>query len=208
MTKTAKKTRAAKAAFDTNEGPGLRRLRASKNGEAIRSDVLADQKRARRAARPRIKATAANAAPAPLAPSAAQECPPPAPAPDAPATPASPPTAAVPPRTARPMPRFQRGVDIDPTPIPTPAPKMDGMSTKAAAAFMAAARGELPVPPDFSKPTYAPDRKRLAELTALVEAGDAKALRAYAIKVYYSAALALDRYRQMAVIALEARAVE
>ncbi len=54
--------------------------------------------------------------------------------------------------------------------------------------------------------SYAPDRKRLQELVDLANAGDAAALRAYAIKVYYSAALEMDRFRHRCIIALEARA--
>jgi hypothetical protein len=52
-----------------------------------------------------------------------------------------------------------------------------------------------------SKPSDAPDRKRLAELIALAEAGDAAALRAYSIKTYYSAAVERDRFRHRAILA-------
>ena len=82
---------------------------------------------------------------------------------------------------------------------------MPGMSAKNAALYMEAARGVMPTPPDFSKPSYACDRGRLAELVKLAEAGDAAGLRAYGIHVFYTAAQQLDRYRQMAVIAIEAR---
>ena len=62
-------------------------------------------------------------------------------------------------------------------------------------------------PARFSSSTsYAPDRKRLQELVDLADLGDAAALRAYAIKVYYSAALKMDRFRYRCIIALEARA--
>jgi len=83
---------------------------------------------------------------------------------------------------------------------------MPGMFRANAALYRAAAAGQMPTPPDFSKPSYAPDRKRLAELVALAEAGDIAALRAHAIKVYFSASLELDRYRHRAILALEARA--
>ena len=43
---------------------------------------------------------------------------------------------------------------------------MEGMSAKNAALYMRAATGEMPTPPDFSKPSYACDRKRLAELVS------------------------------------------
>jgi len=83
---------------------------------------------------------------------------------------------------------------------------MPGMSRANAALYLAAAAGHMPSPPDFSKPSYAPDRKRLAELVALAEAGDAAGLRAYSVRVYYSAALELDRFRHRAILAIEARA--
>ena len=83
---------------------------------------------------------------------------------------------------------------------------MPGMSAKNADLYMRAATGEMPTPPDFSPASYAPDRKRLAELVALAEAGDVAGLRAYSVRVYYSAALELDRYRHRAILALEAKA--
>jgi hypothetical protein len=75
---------------------------------------------------------------------------------------------------------------MEPTPVPTPAESMPGMSKTNAALYMAAGRGETPTPPDFSKPSYARDRKRLAELVALAEACGAAGLRAYAIRVFYT----------------------
>ncbi len=48
---------------------------------------------------------------------------------------------------------FKRGVAVPPTPVPTPAPKMPGMSAKNADLYMRAATGEMPTPPDFSKPS-------------------------------------------------------
>ncbi len=91
---------------------------------------------------------------------------------------------------------------MEPTPVPTPAESMPGMSKTNAALYMAAGRGETPTPPDFSKPSYARDRKRLAELVALAEACGAAGLRAYAIRVFYTGAQALDRYRHRAIIAI------
>jgi hypothetical protein len=180
MTKTAKKIT-----------PGLARLRAAKNAETIRSEVLADQKRARRQARARIPApTAAQAARRPrprLSPCAGR--------PEGRHGPHGAPHAAI-------RARSRHRPHADPDARPT----MPGMSKATAEAYMAAARGVMPTPPNFSAASYKPDRPRLAKLIEMAEAGDAKALRGYSIKVYYSAALALDRYRQMAVIALEARA--
>jgi hypothetical protein len=83
---------------------------------------------------------------------------------------------------------------------------MPGLSKANAALYIEAAKGVMPTPPDFSKPSYAPDRKRLAELAALAEAGDVAALRGYWIKTYYTAAIEMDRFRHRAILALEARA--
>ncbi len=179
MTKTARKTT-----------PGLARLRKAPAAEAIRSAVLADQTTGRRKARARIDAQTAKDAPAAVA------------APKARRKAATPATA----RPAKAQPHFTRGVPVAPTPVPTPAQNMAGMSRANAELYLAAAEGRMPTPPDFSKPSYAPDRKRLAELVALAEAGDAAGLRAYSVRVYYSAALELDRFRHRCIIALEARA--
>ena len=97
----------------------------------------------------------------------------------------------------------EAGDPVPPTPVPTPAPNLPGMSAKNAELYMRAAAGEMPVPPDFSKPSYAPDRKRLQELVDLAGAGDVAALRAYAIKTYYSAVLEMDRFRHRAILAVE-----
>ena len=90
---------------------------------------------------------------------------------------------------------FKRGVPVPPTAVPEPSEKMPGMSRANAALYMAAAAGQMPTPPDFSKPSYAPDRKRLAELVAMAEAGDAAGLRAYGIRVSHTGAQELDRFR-------------
>ena len=95
---------------------------------------------------------------------------------------------------------------VQPTPIPMPAESMPGMSKANAALYLAAGRGVMPTPPDFSKPSHVCDRGRLAELVKLAEGGDAAGLRAYAIRVFYTGAQALVRYRHRAIIALEARA--
>jgi hypothetical protein len=63
----------------------------------------------------------------------------------------------------------------------------------------------MPTPPDFSKPSCACDRGRLADLVKLAKAGDVAALKAYGIRVFYSGAQALDRYRHRAILAIEAR---
>lgn len=69
-----------------------------------------------------------------------------------------------------------------------------------------AARGILPPAPDFSAETHRRFRGKLAEIVALAEAGDVAALKAFSINPYSSSPKALDRYRNLAVAALEARA--
>lgn len=77
---------------------------------------------------------------------------------------------------------------------------------KRAAAIEAAQRGEMPAAPDFSANTHKPFRKKLAELIALVEAKDIAGLKAYKINPISSSPKAMDKYRNLAVIALEAQA--
>ena len=191
------------------DGPGLKRLRASPAAETIRSAVLDDQRNGRAAALAKIEAEKAEAADAAdaidlpaafiLGTSAAAHLA--ADAPHAPEDPDAPPHATSP-ATARPE---RAPAAVQPTPVPTPAESMPGMSRANAALYMLAAAGLMPTPPDFSKPAYAARRKALAEVMALVEAGVSEGLRAYAIKVYCTSAQELDRYRHRAIIAIEAR---
>jgi hypothetical protein len=74
---------------------------------------------------------------------------------------------------ARPAPHSASRAAIAPTSIPTPAETMRGMSRANAARYMAAAQGVMPVPPDFSAAAYSTSRRRLADMMALVAAGDA-----------------------------------
>lgn len=67
-------------------------------------------------------------------------------------------------------------------------------------------KGQLPAPPDFSAPTHARFRNKLAKLTELAGAGDIDALRAFEINPVSSSPKAMARYRDLCVIALEARA--
>ena len=67
-------------------------------------------------------------------------------------------------------------------------------------------KGHLPEPPDFSAPTHARFRNKLAKLTELADAGDIDALRAFEINPVSSSPKAMARYRDLCVIALEARA--
>jgi hypothetical protein len=88
---------------------------------------------------------------------------------------------------------------------PRPMPREN---KKTREAQEAAARGELPNAPDFSADTHKRFRPKLAELEALVAAGDIAGLRAYPINPISTSPKALNRYRNLAVTALEARAGE
>jgi hypothetical protein len=77
---------------------------------------------------------------------------------------------------------------------------------KRAEALDAAKRGELPAAPDFSAPTHARFRKRLDALISMVGRGDVAALKAEHINPVSSSPKALAKFRDLAVIALEARA--
>ena len=66
--------------------------------------------------------------------------------------------------------------------------------------------GALPQPPNFSKPTHARFRAKLAQIVALAEAGDIAALQAFEINPVSSSPKAMARYRDLCVIAITARA--
>jgi hypothetical protein len=65
--------------------------------------------------------------------------------------------------------------------------------------------GVLPQAPDFSKPTHARFRTKLAQIVALAEAGDMEALQAFEINPVSSSPKAMARYRDLCVIAITAR---
>lgn len=65
--------------------------------------------------------------------------------------------------------------------------------------------GVLPQAPDFSKPTHARFRTKLAQVVALAEAGDIEALQAFEINPVSSSPKAMARYRDLCVIAITAR---
>ena len=65
--------------------------------------------------------------------------------------------------------------------------------------------GTLPTAPDFSKPTHARFRAKLAQIVALAEAGDIAALQAFEINQVSSSPKAMARYRDLCVIAITAR---
>jgi hypothetical protein len=66
--------------------------------------------------------------------------------------------------------------------------------------------GALPKAPDFSKPTHARFRVKLAQIVALAEAGDIAGLQAFEINPVSSSPKAMARYRDLCVIAITARA--
>ena len=65
--------------------------------------------------------------------------------------------------------------------------------------------GALPQAPDFSKPTHARFRAKLAQIVALAQAGDIAALQAFEINPVSSSPKAMARYRDLCVIAITAR---
>jgi hypothetical protein len=65
--------------------------------------------------------------------------------------------------------------------------------------------GAVPAAPDFSKPTHARFRAKLAKLVALAEAGDVEGLKAIDINPVSTSPKAMARYRDLAIIAIEAR---
>jgi hypothetical protein len=67
--------------------------------------------------------------------------------------------------------------------------------------------GGLPPAPDFSKPTHARFRAKLAQIVALAEAGDIAGLQAFEINPVSSSPKAMARYRDLCVIAITARSV-
>ena len=65
--------------------------------------------------------------------------------------------------------------------------------------------GSLPTAPDFSKPTHARFRAKLAQIAALAEAGDIAGLQEFEINPVSSSPKSMARYRDLCVIAITAR---
>jgi hypothetical protein len=76
---------------------------------------------------------------------------------------------------------------------------------KRKASIEQAQAGALPAAPDFSKPTHARFRAKLEKLVVLAEAGDVEGLKAIEINPVSTSPKALARYRDLAIIAIEAR---
>lgn len=116
--------------------------------------------------------------------------------PDAPVEPAAP--TAVPEQAAEPAPVVEKSAE------PALAPSAP-RRRRDADIECKARQGELPPPPDFSAPTHARFRAKLAALVELAGKADATGLRAIAINPVSSSSKALARYRDLAVLAIEAR---
>ena len=96
----------------------------------------------------------------------------------------------------------------EPSPAPIDKPKATTAPAfgKRQAILDQAQSGALPQAPDFSKPTHARFRAKLAQIVALAEAGDIAALQAFEINPVSSSPKAMARYRDLCVIAITARA--
>lgn len=114
--------------------------------------------------------------------------------PDAPAEPAPPSATAEPIAEPAPM------VETEPAAVPSAPRRRRDADIEAKAR-----QGELPPPPDFSAPTHARFRAKLAALVELAGKADATGLRAIPINPVSSSPKALARYRDLAVLAIEAR---
>ena len=114
--------------------------------------------------------------------------------PDAAAEPAAPPVAPEP--AVEPV----QIADAQPAAVPSAPRRRRDTDIEAKAR-----QGELPPPPDFSAPTHARFRAKLAALVELAGKADATGLRAIAINPVSSSPKALARYRDLAVLAIEAR---
>jgi hypothetical protein len=77
---------------------------------------------------------------------------------------------------------------------------------KRRATIEQAQAGTLPAAPDFSKPTHARFRAKLAALVALAEAHDVDGLKAVIINPVSTSPKAMARDRDCAILAIEARA--
>lgn len=83
------------------------------------------------------------------------------------------------------------------------APATRARDGKRAAVEAAAREGKLPEPPDFSAETHKRFRPKLAKLTEMAKAGDIEGLRAMEINPVSTSPRAMQRYRDLCVIALE-----
>ena len=92
-----------------------------------------------------------------------------------------------------------------PAPVDEPRALTAPVIGKRKAILDQAQTGALPIAPDFSKPTHARFRAKLAQIVALAETGDIAALQAFEINPVSSSPKAMARYRDLCVIAITAR---
>ena len=111
-----------------------------------------------------------------------------------------------PPQPAAPLVTLEPAAELTPIAETEPVAAPSAPRCRRDADLEAKARqGELPPPPDFSAPTHARFRAKLAALVELAGKADATGLRAIAINPVSSSPKALARYRDLAVLAIEAR---
>lgn len=103
-----------------------------------------------------------------------------------------------------PSPGVTTGASFEDEPA-APKSKTKRSRTNWRALEEAAKEGKMPPPPDFSAPTHARFRGKLAELVKLAEAGDIAALEAVEINPVSSSPKTMLRYRDICVTALKAR---
>ena len=114
--------------------------------------------------------------------------------------------AAVDPEPISSIPVTDLTVDSSPIAAANAASWPAGPKTGERKAIIAQAQaGALPAAPDFSKPTHARFRAKLARLVALAEAGDIEGLKAIEINPVSTSPKAMVRYRNLAIVAIEAR---
>ncbi len=101
--------------------------------------------------------------------------------------------------------KIEPAVDAISTPIDEPKAATTPAISKRQAILDQAQSGVLPQAPDFSKPTHARFRAKLAQIVALAETGDIEALGAFEINPVSSSPKAMSRYRDLCVIAITAR---
>jgi hypothetical protein len=93
----------------------------------------------------------------------------------------------------------------EPKSVDEPKPATAPVIGKRKAIVDLAQSGTLPTAPDFSKATHARFRTKLAQIVAFAEAGDIAALQAFEINPVSSSPKAMARYRDLCVIAINAR---
>lgn len=92
------------------------------------------------------------------------------------------------------------------TPAQVKVQKSERALGKRAAILAAAQAGKLPEPPDFSAKTHERFRPKLEAVVKLVRAKDVRGLKAFEINPVSTSPKAIARYRDLAVIALTAKA--